>query len=65
MNADNPTDLHEKLNAAVESARKNAIKQRHGILVTQHGFGSFSVTVSRDVPFGQTVEKLDWPREEK
>jgi hypothetical protein len=60
VSADNPTDLYERLNAAVESAREDAIKQRHGILVTQLGFGSFTVAVSPDVPFGLTAEKLDW-----
>ena len=60
VNADNPADLHEKLDAAVESALEIAIKQQHGILVTQHGFGSFTVAVSPEVPFGVTAEKQEW-----
>jgi len=38
-------------------AREQAMQEgRHGILVTQHGYTSYTVAVSRDVPFGQTLE---------
>jgi hypothetical protein len=34
---------------------------RHGILVTQHGYTSYTVAVSRDVPYGQTHERREQP----
>jgi hypothetical protein len=36
-------------------------ERRHGILVTQHGYTSYTVAVSRDVPYGQTHERRDQP----
>jgi hypothetical protein len=42
----------------VEIAREHAVKEsRHGILVTQHSYSSYTVAVSRDVPYGQTHER--------
>jgi hypothetical protein len=47
--------VENDLNTAVDMVRQQAIKEgRHGILVTQHGYTSYTVAVSRDVPFGQT-----------
>jgi hypothetical protein len=34
-------------------------ERRHGILVTQHGYTSYTVAVSRDVPYGQTHERRE------
>lgn len=61
VNVDSPANLHDRLNAAVDAAREEAIKHgRHGILVTQHGYSSFTVAVSPEVPFGLTAEKREW-----
>ena len=50
------------LNAAVEIAQIHAMKEcRHGVLVTQHGYTSYTVAVSRDVPYGQTHERREVP----
>ena len=54
--------LENDLNAAVEIAREHAMKEpRNGILVTQHGYTSYTVAVSRDVPYGQTHERREEP----
>ena len=54
--------IESDLNAAVEIAREHAMKEcRHGILVTQHGYTSYTVAVSRDVPYGQTHERREEP----
>lgn len=52
--------IEHDLNTAEDMARLHAIQEgRHGILVTQHGFTSYTVAVSRDVPFGQTHERRE------
>lgn len=57
------TDTVENdLNAAVEIAREHAMKERlHCILLTQHGYTSYTVAVGRDVPYGQTHERREDP----
>jgi hypothetical protein len=58
VNADSPGEIQLRLDAAVETARKNALGLgKHGILVTQHDFGNFSVALSPEVPFGLTLER--------
>jgi hypothetical protein len=58
VNVDGAAHLHERLNAAVETARQKAIKHgKYGILVTQHGYGNFMVAISPEVPFGLTLER--------
>jgi hypothetical protein len=52
--------VENDLNAAVETARGQAMKEsRHGILVTRHGYTSYRIAVSRDVPYGQTHERRE------
>ena len=51
------TELYEKLDAAVAAAQSHALADgRHGVLVTRHDFGHFSVALSPDVPFGLIYE---------
>ena len=58
ITAHDPDTVENDLNTAVEIAREHAMKEcRHGILVTQHGYTSYTVAVSRDVPYGQTYER--------
>lgn len=60
ITAHDPETVENDLNAAVEIAREHAMKEsRHGILVTQHGYTSYTVAVSRDVPYGQTQERRE------
>jgi hypothetical protein len=60
ITAYDPHTVESDLNAAVEIAREHAMKEsRHGILVTQHGYSSYTVAVSRDVPYGQTHERRE------
>ena len=56
----NQLHLVEKhLDRAVEMAVQQAIESggRHGILVTRHGPGSFTVAVSDEVPYRTTQER--------
>lgn len=58
VRAYDPDTIENDLNTAVEIARKPAMQEgRHGILATQHGYTSYTVAVSRDVPYGQTHER--------
>lgn len=60
--ADDPDTVEKDLNTAVGMAREYAMKERsHGILVTQHGYTSYTVAVSREVPYGQTHERREHP----
>ncbi|MCU1515827.1 MAG: hypothetical protein JWQ75_548 [Pseudarthrobacter sp.] len=62
VTAHDPDTVERDLNAAVEIACEHAMKEgRHGILVTQHGYTSYTVAVSRDVPYGQTHEHREEP----
>ena len=62
ITAHDPVTIENDLNTAVEMAREHAMQERrHGILVTQHGYTSYTVAVSRDVPYGQTHERRDQP----
>jgi hypothetical protein len=62
ITAHDPDTIENDLNTAVEIARTRAMQEcRHGILVTQHGYTSYTVEVSRDVPFGQTHERREKP----
>jgi hypothetical protein len=64
ITAHDPNTVENDLNAAVEIAREQAMKERrHGILVTQHGYTSYTVAVSRDVPYGQTREQREEPEQ--
>jgi hypothetical protein len=60
ITAHSPDGVENDLNAAVEIAREHAMKEsRHGILVTRHSHTSYTVAVSRDVPYGQTHERRE------
>ena len=60
--ANDPETVENDLNAAVEIVREQAMKEcRHGILVIQHDYTSYTVAVSRHVPYGQTHERREEP----
>ena len=62
ITAHDPDTVENDLNTAVEMAREHAMQEsRHGILVTQHSYTSYTVAVSRDVPYGQTHEQREQP----
>jgi hypothetical protein len=62
ITAHDPDTIENDLNTAVDIARTHAMQEcRHGILVTQHGYTSYTVAVSRDVPYGQTHERREKP----
>lgn len=39
------------------------VQRLHGIMVTQVGHTSYTVALSRDVPYGQTHELRQWASE--
>ncbi|MFK4296816.1 dissimilatory sulfite reductase (desulfoviridin) alpha/beta subunit [Arthrobacter sp. GAS37] len=62
ITAHDPDTIENDLNTAVEIAREHAVNERrHGILVTQHGFTRYTVAISRDVPYGETLERRELP----
>lgn len=64
IRANDPETVENDLNAAVEIALQHAMVQRlHGIMVTQIGHTSYTVALSRDVPYGQTHERRQWASE--
>jgi hypothetical protein len=62
ITAKDATRLQHELNSAVTTAQVKAMEQReHGILVTRHDYGSFTVEISPEVPYGLTREgQADW-----
>jgi hypothetical protein len=53
--------MERRLNEAVTAAMTRAMQEgRQGILVTQHDYDSFTVSLSDDVPFGLTRELQEW-----
>lgn len=62
VEADAPYLIDSELNEAVEQARQYAMDDgRSGILVTRLGHSTFTVAVSGEVPFGQTLERQGPP----
>ncbi len=62
ITAHDPSTLESDLNKAVDIVRARAMQERrHGILVTRHDFATYTVAVSRDVPYGETLERRDPP----
>lgn len=52
--------IEAELNRAHEMARDHAIQLgRHGVLLSRHGYTSFTVAISIHVPYGQTLECQD------
>ncbi|MEK0156615.1 hypothetical protein [Arthrobacter oryzae] len=59
--AHDPATIEHDLNSAVDIALRHAMQeQHHGVLVTQTGFSTYTVAVSRDVPYGETRELRQW-----
>ncbi len=58
VEANDPSALDEELSKAADMARQQAVHEgQNGVLVTRHGYTSFTVAISPDVPFGQTHER--------
>lgn len=56
FHVEDKTEMEERIDAAVGTARKQAMGNKLGVLVTRHDFGHFSVSVTPHVPFGFTRE---------
>jgi len=52
--------IDQALDEAVQSLTPLASEQRQGILVRRVAPGSFIVSASPDVPFGQSMEEALW-----
>lgn len=64
VTAFDPTAIENDLNTAEKIVREQAMQGgRHGVLVTQHSHTSYTVAVSRDVPYGLTQERRQWRQE--
>ncbi|MHC6219841.1 hypothetical protein [Arthrobacter sp. MMS24-S77] len=63
ITAHDPGTIETELNTAVETLLAQALRERsRGILVTQHGYNRYTVTLSPEVPYGQTHEHREWDR---
>lgn len=57
LKVERKAELYDRLDDAVAAAHTVARADgTHGILVTRHDFGHFSVTLTPDVPFGLVQE---------
>lgn len=54
-------DLDTILDAAVEQLLPAAMAEVAGIQVARSGVGTYTASVSHDIPFGTTVETWDLP----
>jgi hypothetical protein len=52
--------MERRLDEAVAVAITEAIHERRYILVTRHGYDSFTVSLGDAVPFGLTPEHHEW-----
>ena len=57
IEANDPRLIEEALDTAEKTAMQQAMEEgRHGVLITRHGYTTFTVAVSVQVPYGQTLE---------
>lgn len=62
ITAYDPQTLENELNAAEAAARTLAMQDRdHGILVTRHNHTTYTVALSREIPYGETHEQCNIP----
>ena len=57
ITADDPDTIDRCLDRAVNLALEHAMHNRKGILVTQHGYSSYTVAPTYGVPCGQIEER--------
>ena len=60
VDADDAATLQEDLGAALAIASTACRSRGGGVLVTQHDYWSFTVSVSPDLPSGHTVQQQAW-----
>jgi hypothetical protein len=60
ISADDAGTIQQDLNTAEDIAREQAMELHRGIRVTQHDYSTYTVEVSREVPFGITEEVREW-----
>ncbi|WP_223986193.1 hypothetical protein [Arthrobacter sp. NicSoilB8] len=54
------SELEQRLDNAVGKLIKNAKLRKQGMLVTRSGPETFTVSLSEKVPYGTTMEKMNW-----
>jgi len=52
--------LQADLHKAEQTARVHAAALGLGVMVTQHDYSTYSVTISPNVPYGETREQRQW-----
>lgn len=58
VRGDTAHQIRNDLNSAVDRAVGRAIEiGSHGVLITQHSYTFYTVTLSDDVPYGQIQER--------
>jgi len=54
------SELEHRLDSAVGKLLKNAKQRKQGMLVTRSSPETFTVSLSERVPYGMTMEKVNW-----
>lgn len=54
------SELEHRLDNAVGKLLKNAKQRKQGMLVTRSSLETFTVSLSEKVPYGTTMEKMNW-----
>jgi hypothetical protein len=54
------SELEHRLDTAVGNLLGNARRRKQGMLVTRISPETFTVSVSDEVPYGMTLEKVNW-----
>ncbi|MFN3924208.1 MAG: hypothetical protein ACK4K6_11245, partial [Pseudarthrobacter sp.] len=60
VDGDDALTLQTDLSAAVAIASSACRSRGGGVLVTQHDYWSFTVSVCQDIPAGHTVQQQAW-----
>ncbi|MCW3767348.1 MULTISPECIES: hypothetical protein [Paenarthrobacter] len=63
VDGDDAVIIQEELDAAVALASSACLSRGGGVIVTQHDYWSFTVSVSPDVPTGNTLRRQAWRAE--
>ncbi|TLM87079.1 hypothetical protein [Pseudarthrobacter sp. NamE5] len=60
VDGDDALVIQTELDAAVALASSACRSRGGGVLVTQHDYWSFTISVSPDIPAGHTVRRQAW-----
>ena len=60
LTVDRRSELEDRLDTAVGNLLNNAKRRKQGMLVTRSSPETFTVSLSDRVPYGMTMEKVNW-----